>query len=141
MILRNTSEMSAEEMAAYWPGVFNCLATYCRRFSGEETVENILSECASGKRTLWLCLDGDKVVLTPITEIVTINATGRKQLILAEVGGSRLKECLPLLYGIEKWAREVHGVQEAQLVGRKGWGRLLPELGYAEKARIYRKAL
>lgn len=141
MILRNTAEMGAEEMAQYWPGIVACLATYCRRFSGEETVDNILSECAGGKRTLWMCLDGDEVVLTPITEIVTINATGKKQLILAEVGGSRLKECLPLLNDIEAWAKAVHGVEEAQLVGRRGWARLLPELGYAEKARIYRKAL
>ncbi|QAZ46763.1 hypothetical protein [Mesorhizobium sp. Pch-S] len=141
MILRNATEMSADEMAPYWADIRTCLAIYCKRFSGEETVENILSECLEGKRTLWLCLDGDEVVLTPITEIVTINATGKKQLILAEVGGSRLKECLPLLDDIERWAKEVHGVEEAQLVGRKGWGRLLPELGYAEKARIYRKAL
>lgn len=141
MILLNTSSMKAHEIEPYWKGIKTCLAIYCKRFSGEETVENIIKECSEGKRTLWLCLDGEEVVLTPITEIVTINATGKKQLILAEVGGSRLKECLPLLEDIEKWAKEVHGVEEAQLVGRKGWGRLLPDLGYAEKARIYQKKL
>lgn len=141
MILRNTSNMSAEEMAPYWPGIVACLDTYCRRFSDEETTVNILKECAEGKRTLWLCLDGDEVVLTPVTEIVTVNATGRKRLVLAEVGGSRLGECLPLLEQIEEWAKRVHGVAEAQLIGRKGWARLLPAYGYSEKAIVFEKRL
>ena len=55
---------------------------------------------------MWLVLDEeDKVVLVPITAIETCDATGIKQLLLAECGGSRLKEAMPLLADIEQWAK------------------------------------
>lgn len=140
MIIKNTQDMTAEEMKPLWPGVMACLEKYCARFPNE-TPENIIAECAAGKRQLWLCLDGAEVVLTPITEIETINATGKKQLLLAEVGGSRLPECMPLLSEIEAWAKKVHGAETARLVGREGWKRILPEFGYAPTARIFEKRL
>jgi len=140
MIIKNTQHMTAEEMQPLWPDILACLEKYCARFKGE-TPQNIISECAKGKRQLWLCLDGEKVVLTPITEIETITATGKKQLLLAEVGGSRLTECMPLLAEIEAWAKKVHGVETARLVGREGWKRILPEFGYAPTARIFEKRL
>ncbi|TPN03810.1 hypothetical protein FJ973_29650 [Mesorhizobium sp. B2-1-3] len=139
MEIRLTSNMSAEEMLPLWPGIVRCLEKYCARFN-DETPENIIAECAQGKRQLWVCLDGGTVVLTPVTEIVTINATGRKRLLLAEVAGERLDECMPLLREIEAWAKD-QGAETSQLVGRDGWAKVLPAFGYAPKARIFEKAL
>lgn len=134
--------MTASEMAPLWPGIVACLERYCRRFADEETVGHILKQCADGHRQLWIVTDqAGRVVLTPVTEIVTIDATGKKQLLLAEVGGERLAECMPLLQKIEDWAAREHGATQSQLVGRKGWKRLLEPLGYHETAVIWRKGL
>ncbi|MGO4831302.1 hypothetical protein AB4144_03235 [Rhizobiaceae sp. 2RAB30] len=142
LTIRLSSSLTADEMAPLWPGIISCLERYCRRFATYETVSNIIKECAGGGRQLWIVTDETgRVVLTPITEIVTIDATGKKQLLLAEVGGERLRECMPLLKEIEEWAAREHGVTESQLVGRKGWKRLLEPLGYAEAAVIWRKGL
>ncbi|MGO4843850.1 hypothetical protein AB4144_67380, partial [Rhizobiaceae sp. 2RAB30] len=78
------------------------------------TISNIIKECAEGGRQLWLVTDETgRVILTPITQIVAIDATGKKQLLLAEVGGERLRECMPLLKEIEEWAAREHGVTES----------------------------
>lgn len=142
LTIRLSTTMTAEEMAPLWPGVVSCLERYCRRFSDEETVGHILEQCMKGQRQLWIVKDETgRVILTPITEIVTIDATGKKQLLLAEVGGERLRECMPLLAQIEAWAAREHGVTESQLVGRKGWKRMLEPIGYKPVAVIWRKGI
>ncbi len=142
LAIRLSSSLTADEMVPLWPGIISCLERYYRRFATYETVSNTIIECAEGGRQLWIVTDETgRVVLTPITEIVTTDATGKKQLLLAEVGGERLRECMPLLKEIEEWAAREHGVTESQLVGRKGWKRLLEPLGYAEAAVIWRKGL
>lgn len=141
LTLRLTSSMTAEEMAPHWPAIIECLEKYCRRFD-DETVSNIIKECARGKRQLWIVLDETgAVILTPITEIVTIDATGEKRLALAECGGSRLKECMPLLKEIEAWAAREHGAVKSGIVARKGWKPLLEPLGYKPKAVLWQKEL
>ncbi len=140
--IRLSSSITADEMAPLWPDIVACLERYCRRFASYETISNIIKECTEGRRQLWLVSDETgRVVLTPVTEIVTIDATGKRQLLLAEVGGERLRDCMPLLKEIEEWAAREHNVTESQLVGRKGWKRLLEPLGYAEAAVIWRKGL
>lgn len=142
LTIRLSTTMTAEEMAPLWPGIVACLERYCRRFRDEETAGHILEQCAAGQRQLWIVTDETgRVVLTPVTEIVTIDATGKKQLLLAEVGGERLRECMPLLEKIERWAAAEHGATQSQLVGRKGWKRLLEPLGYRDTAVIWRKGL
>lgn len=142
LTIRLSSSLTADEMAPLWPDIVACLERYCQRFGAYETVSNIIRECAEGRRQLWLVADeAGRVILTPVTEIVTIDATRKKQLLLAEVGGQRLRECMPLLKEIEEWAAQEHGATESQLVGRKGWKRLLEPSGYAEAAVIWRKGL
>jgi hypothetical protein len=105
LTIRLSSSLTADEMAPPWPDIIACLERYCRRFANYETVSNIVKECAEGRRQPWLVTDeAGRVILTPITEIVTIDATGKKQLLLAEVGGERLRECMQLLAEIEELA-------------------------------------
>ncbi len=75
LTIRLSSSMTVDEMAPLWPGINACLERYCRRFATYETVSNIVRECAEGRRQLWLVTDeAGRVILTPITEIVTIDA-------------------------------------------------------------------
>ena len=139
--IRLTSTMKPDEMAPLWPDIVSCLEKYVARFP-DETVSNIIKQCAIGRRQLWIIQDETgSVILTPITEITVDDATGAKTLVLAEVGGSRLRESMPLLKEIEAWAKREHGAEKARLIGRDGWMRLLPRFGYQPEARIYSKGL
>lgn len=137
-----TTGMTQEDMAPLWPGIVRCLEKYVARFPDEETVQNILLQCATGRRQLWVVRDEDgAVVLAPVTEIVKNDATGKVRLVCAEVGGERLGEALPLLETIERWAKREHGATESDLIGRRGWDRLLKPRGYQLAAQIFRKGL
>lgn len=140
--IRLTSDMTAEEMERYWPDILDCLGKYCRRFPQDETIENIIRKCVEGKRQLWIVTDEDgRVVLTPITEIVTVDATGIKRLVFSEVGGSRIADAMPLIEHIERWAIEEHGCTEFDFVGRKGWAPFLAPYGFKPQAVIWRKEI
>lgn len=140
LTIKLTSGMSAEEMKHYWPDILQCMEKYCKRFPNDESVANIIRKCAEGKRQLWIvCDENDRVVLTPITEVVTVDATGVKRFVFSEVGGSRIKDAMPMIEEMERWAREEHGCTEFDFVGRKGWERLLAPYGFKPQAVIWRK--
>lgn len=142
LTIRLSTTMTAEEMAPLWPSIVTCLEKYCARFSDQETVGHMLQQIMAGHRQLWLVQDeAGRVVLTPITEIVRNDATGKQYLLFAECGGERLREAMPLMREIEEWAKREHGVTEAQFIGRKGWTKLLEPLGYKPKAVIWEKSL
>lgn len=136
-----TTKLTAQQMAPLWGDIHCCFQKYVDRFP-DETIANMMSEVVSGKRQLWIVQDETgKVVLTPITEIVTVNATGDKILVFAEVGGERLRDALPLISVIEDWAVETHGVKEAQFPGRTGYRKILDRYGFKEKTVIFTKQL
>lgn len=140
--IRLTSTMTAEEMAPLWPDILRCFETYCARFGDDETVENMLEQCRNGRRQLWIIQDETgRVLLAPVTEIVKIDATGALRFVCVEIGGERLQEAMPLLAEMERWAAEEKGCTEFELVGRKGWERLLKPHAYVFAASIYRKTL
>lgn len=140
--LIDSTTMSLDDIEPHWPAIVACLKKYCDRFPFEETVKNILEDVMSGDRKMWLVLDEqDQVVLVPITAIETMSATGFSQLLLAECGGSRLKEAMVLLADIEQWAKDNHQACRARFVARKGWRDYLEPLGYRAKAIIYEKEL
>ena len=142
LTLRLTSDMDAKEMQPHWADIVECLNRYVRRFPDDETIPNILRKCAEGKRQLWIVTDENaRVVLVPITEIVTVDATGKTRLVMCEVGGFRIVEALPLYHEIEKWAVENHGVTEVDWVGRKGWAKMIEPMGFTTQAVIWRKRI
>ena len=140
--LVDSTQWTAEQMEPHWPAIVACLEKYCARFPMEETPQHIMHDVMNGNRQMWLVLDeDDNVVLVPITAIETHDATGMAQLLLAECGGSRLKEAMPLLADIEQWAKENHSAGRARFIARKGWTGYLEPLGYKAKAIIFEKEL
>ena len=142
LTLLDATHLSLAEIEPMWPDILACIEKYCARFAVEETPQNVIDDVASGERRMWLVLDEDgKVVLVPITTIETMKATGHTRLLLAECGGSRLEEAMPLLETIEQWAKAEHGAASARFIARKGWRDYLEPLGYRAKAIVYDKEL
>lgn len=138
----DSTHLSLDEISEHWPEIRACFEKYCARFPKEETPEHMLDEVAQGNRRMWLVKDeAGRVILVPITMIETLDATGMKQLVLAECSGSRLAEAMPLLAEIESWAKTEHDVERVRFVGRKGWSNLLIPLGYKLVSVIFEKEL
>jgi hypothetical protein len=137
-----TTDWSPEKIAPHWNDIFRCFSKYVERFEGEETVVGMFDAIMSGKRQLWVVKDETgRVILTPITETRVNDATGEVVVRMAEIGGERLQEAMPLVEEIERWARDEQGATTIELIGRKGWERLLKPFDYAPYVQIYRKAI
>jgi hypothetical protein len=137
-----TTGWSTEKMARHWPSVIACLHKYVDRFPKDATVQGIILSIVTTKRQLWAVLDeSGELIMTPITEVETIDDTGEVRLRMVECAGERLQEAMPLIAEIERWGREEMGATSFELVGRKGWERLLKPHGYEPYTHIYRKAI
>lgn len=139
--IRLTSGMTTEEMQAMWPDIVRCLQRFVERFPHDETVENILQQCACGRRQLWVIQDETgKVVLAPVTEIVRVDATGALRMIYCIVSGDNIVDAMPCIAEMERWG-VAQGCTEFDAIGRKGWAPFVAPYGLKPAGVLYRKRL
>jgi hypothetical protein len=106
---------------------------------GDAFASDIFLEVASGNMQLWeIEQDGrtvgaciTKVAVRPRRKVVTV-------VYLGSVGSAHMPEWLPLLGEIEGWAKAI-GAHCVQVVGRKGWKRVLE--GYRADSVVLTKDL
>jgi hypothetical protein len=104
-------------------------------WDGDWTEEQVVAALVEGAAQLWIGED-DRVRCAVVT---CLSKTARG--LVCEIwlmGGEDRKRWLHFLERIETAARE-RGCVSIELIGRKGWARLLPD--YRQKAIILRKAL
>jgi hypothetical protein len=90
----------------------------------------------AGDALLWLAWDGTRIQAAAVTEL---HATEwRKACVLVACGGKEMRAWLPLLEGIEAYARAA-GCSAVRIMGRKGWMRLLGD--YRVKRIVLEKDL
>lgn len=93
-------------------------------------------EILAGLQLLWLASNGRTIEAAATTQLV--NENGRKICVLVACGGNNRARWLPLLDGIEDFARK-EGCAEMRIYGRKGWERVLN--GYRSRYVILGKEL
>lgn len=86
--------------------------------------EDIEREVLGGLQQLWLAWNGTAIEAAAVTRLVLIG--DRKICILVALGGRDRKRWLPLLAGIEQFARN-EGCRAVRIIGRKGWQRILAD--------------
>jgi hypothetical protein len=79
-----------------------------------------------GNALLWIVWDthARKIIAAAVTELTV--AMRRKVCVIIACAGERMPRWLPLIEGIEKYAR-AEGCAAVRIVGRKGWARVLPD--------------
>ncbi|WP_197327733.1 hypothetical protein, partial [Ralstonia solanacearum] len=97
---------------------------------------DIAADVLSGRSLLWFAWNGNAIEAAATT--VLINSDIGKVCIITACGGSGMKRWLPLLDGIEAYARD-EGCTRVRIYGRKGWLRVLD--GYREKHVIMDKEI
>lgn len=85
---------------------------------------DIEREVLGGTQQLWLAWNGTAIEAAAVTRLVLIGS--RKICVLVAVGGCNRKRWLPLLAGIEQFARN-EGCRAVRIIGRKGWQRILAD--------------
>ncbi|HEX5509826.1 MAG TPA: hypothetical protein VFX37_15100 [Pseudolabrys sp.] len=82
------------------------------------------AEVLAGKQLLWLASDGATIEAAATTQLV--NENGRRLCVIVACGGHDRARWLPLIAGIEEFARR-EGCSEMRVYGRKGWARVLDD--------------
>ncbi|MGY4159038.1 hypothetical protein ACVINW_004880 [Bradyrhizobium sp. USDA 4461] len=118
-----------------WPHAIPLLRPACRRTTLNAFVD-IETDILTGRGLLWLAWDGKAIAAAATT--VLINSDIGKVCVITACGGTGMMRWLPLLEGIEAYARE-EGCVRVRIYGRKGWLRVLD--GYREKHVIMDKEI
>lgn len=135
-----TSDWSYEQLAPYTKSITAAMHKLRDKFPREVDIGHLAGEIMSGKRQLWLILDGDKFVSFVLSEIQTNNATGLKTIVVPSMAGEDGPETVPLIAEIEKYGLE-QGCDKSAVYGRHGWKRSLAQEGYELEMCIFGKPL
>ena len=103
---------------------------------GDLAPVDVFREVIAGNMQLWVIAQGGRVVGACVTKVA--QRPRRKVVTVVYVGGANMPEWLGLLSEIEGWARAI-GAQCVQVVGRKGWKRVLE--GYRADSVVLTKDL
>lgn len=85
---------------------------------------DIEREVLGGLQMLWLAWNGTAIEAAAVTRLVDINH--ERICIIVACGGNNRARWLPLIAGIEQFARD-EGCAAVRIIGRKGWQRILSE--------------
>lgn len=135
----NASEWSLDQLAPYMTDILHEMGRLAKRFPKDVTTQALFQEFLTGKKTLWLILEGDGFVSIAMTTIRTIDGTGTRIATLCDLAGRDIHNYASQLNAaLEQWAdQQKCGVMAVE--GREGWKPLLALFGYKPYAVLYRK--
>lgn len=136
--LHNTTDWTTERISKYGKDITGAMHKLVERFPKDCTVESLAADIMEGRSQLWLVLDDEAFVLFGLTEIKTNPATGNKSVLITSLGGEDGVSSVPLIDGVESWARSI-GAHEVAVCGRFGWKRALAAQGFKAETALYRK--
>jgi hypothetical protein len=120
---------------AIWPHAEPLLRSACRR-TGLNAFADIEADMLSGRSLLWIAWNGEAIEAAAAT--VLINSEVGKVCVITACGGRGIKRWLPLVAGIETYARN-EGCALVRIYGRNGWQRVLE--GFEQRHVIMDKEL
>lgn len=118
-----------------WPHAAPLLQSACRR-TGLNAFADLEADIRARRSLLWIAWNGEAIEAAAAT--VLIRSDTGKVCIITACGGGGIKRWLPLISGIEAYARN-EGCARVRIYGRKGWQRVLE--GFEQKHVIVDKEL
>jgi len=86
--------------------------------------DGIAGSVQANRALLWIVWDGMRIKAAVVTELTSANR--EKFCTIVACGGEDSGEWLPLISGLEKYAK-AEGCKAMRIWGRKGWQRVLPD--------------
>ena len=113
-----------------WPQVAKVLKRSVATAEGKYEVDDLLDCILKDELVLWVVLDtnNDEIIAAITTRL--IEYPQGNAMALDWVGGTRMKEWLPIAHPIMVSYAEDHNCKYLEGYGRKAWGRLLGKYGW-----------
>ena len=103
-----------------------------------ESLDEVMGEIHRGDAIAWIATEGSEIRLACVTQI--IGGEYGAQCFIRHCAGIDRSDWLQYLALIELWAKGC-GCASVELIGRKGWIKVLKPHGYEERAVVLRKVL
>ena len=116
--------VSPEQLGAAWPIIVPDVENIASRSRGRYLSDDIREMIASGDRLLWVALNESDGAYLGLAMAELHQYPRRKACRLVACTGRERARWLPLLSGIEAWAKSV-GCDVMESFARKGWAREL----------------
>lgn len=105
----------------FWPHVENDISEAMRR-GGLGSLGSVRDAVFTSRALLWLAVQDSDIRACAVTQL--IETEWRRICEIAACGGKDMQQWLPLIAGLEKYARD-EGCEAVRIMGRKGWQRML----------------
>ena len=111
-----------------WDDVASMLVKAVVRSGGRFSIDDLYHELLDGTQSLWLALDGDKIIGTATIKVNRYK-TGLVTLSYEYLGGEDVRRWMHQAHEVMlRYAKE-YGCHKIEIVGRSGWKPLLEQLG------------
>ena len=124
---KNASDFYREHLDRCWPLLKKSIDYY----GPTHTKEHLWQMITAGQAQFWPMKES--AMMTLLDAHPTGFVEGR-----AWLAGGKLEEILQWEPHMSQWAKEA-GCHRVSVVGRRGWGKVLPEHGYKELVTTYAK--
>lgn len=133
------SAVPREVLGIVWGDVGKLLYKSVDTSNGKYSIDDLYHSINNGQYVLWIVMDKDEPIAAITTSIISY--PGRKAMAMDWIGGSRMKEWLPMaMKTLSEYSRK-NGCTHLEGYGRKAWGRWLSKYGWKPEYIAYRMEL
>lgn len=140
MIVVNASAWTLDRLAPYMSDVLREMGRLAKRYPKDVTTEALYGEFLTGRKTLWLALDGETFVAMALTSVRTIDATQTRVFTLCDLAGRDVAKFADELTTAMEDSAAQNNCSVIAVEGRTGWDKFLKPRGYQVHAVLYRKS-
>jgi hypothetical protein len=107
----------------FWPHVSPLIEVAMERGAITDFAE-VADAIFAGRALVWIAWSGTAIKAAAVTQLSTVG--GARFCTIVACGGTDRREWLPLLAGLERYAK-AEDCKAMRIFGRRGWERLLPD--------------
>lgn len=119
-------QIPKDMLAEFWPVILKHVETGCAYSGGRFTPDAILAAGTTGEMQVFLAVRGDTEIVGVGVTCLSHYPTGLKVCDVLIVGGATAGLWADMQHPLTRWAKG-EGCERIQMVGRKGWGKALPD--------------
>lgn len=133
------SAVPREALGIVWGDVAKVMYKSVETSKGKFHMDDLYHGIKNDEYVLWVIMDEETLVAAITTRIVSY--PGRRAMAMDWIGGSRMKEWLPLAVNtLSKYSKE-NDCDHLEGYGRQAWGRWLAKYGWKPEYIAYRMEL
>lgn len=135
------SAVPQELIADYWGLALPHLSKAFKYSSNKVSAEDVYDDLIRGHQSLWVVFEGTPINLIGAFTIRVKSYPAGMALAGEHLGGERLNEWAEDLFQtMESYARDL-GIHNLELVGRRGWEKILKPRGWNSNLVIFEKEI